>query len=104
MENTDYIYKPEKSSVTFFAEDGLQIYLAYNWSPQNRPYSTFLYWANKDPRECLWNFKAEEYGKDRIENYWREVLKLNSEKELDLDTLYKTMEKTFLPERQLRLV
>jgi hypothetical protein len=103
MENTDYIYKPEKSTILFFAGE-LEVMLAYNWSPQDKPYSTFLYWANKDSRECLWNFKTEEYGKEKIENYWKEVLKLNNEKELNLETLYQTMEKTFLPERQLRVV
>jgi hypothetical protein len=103
MENPDYIYKPERSSILFFADE-LEILLAYNWSPADKPYSTFLYWANRDPRECLWNFKSEEYGRDRIENYWKEVLKLNEEKELNLDKLYKTIEKTFLPERQLRVV
>jgi hypothetical protein len=103
MENTDYVYKPEKSSITFFVDE-LQVMLAYNWSPSNRPYSTFLYCGNKDARECLWNFNSDEYGKDRVENYWKEVLKLNSEKELNLDTLYKTIENTFLLEKQLRVI
>jgi len=104
MQNKDYVYKPEKSSITFFSDDGLVVMLAYNSSQQEKPYSTFLYWGNKDARERLWKFEAENYSRERIENYWKDVLKLNSEKELNLDSLYKTIENTFLPERQLRMV
>ncbi|MCX6751121.1 MAG: hypothetical protein NTZ83_06710, partial [Candidatus Pacearchaeota archaeon] len=97
------IWRPEKFSVTFFSDDGLQVNLAYNWS-LDRPYSTFLYWGDKDSRECLWNFNAEKYGRDKIESYWKQVLKLNSDRELNLDSLYKTIERIFLSESPLRVV
>lgn len=101
MEN---LWKPEKTNITFFSEEGIQVILAYNWSPFDKPHSTILYWGNKDPRQGLWDFKAEDYGKEKIENYWKEVLKLSKERKLNFENVYNTLERIFLEKSPLRVV
>ena len=90
-------WRPEKSSITFFEKDNLTVVLAYDWNSQE-PKATVVYWENKGPKECYWKFEEKEYGRYRINSYWKQILKLNEYKLLNLETVCHTVEDILLSE------
>ena len=87
---------PQKSSLSFDDDEGVGIILSYNWSAEHKPSSMFIYWGNEKYREQLWNFTTEKFGKEKVENYWKNILKLDKNKKLNLDSLCDNIESTFL--------
>jgi hypothetical protein len=100
----DESWMPEKCNIIFDDEEKVTIILSYNWSSENKPSSMFIYWGNEKYKEAIWNFHSERYGKDKIEDYWKEILKLDKDKKLTLDTLCNTIETTFIPEPILKVL
>ncbi len=95
-------YITKKGSIHFDDKEGVGIILSYNVSLENKPSTMFIYWGNDKYKEAIWNFRAEKFGKDKIEKYWKEVLELENNKKLTLDTLCDTIENTFIPEGVLK--
>ncbi len=93
---------PEKANILFRDDKNVPIILSYEWSPEGKPSAMFVYFGNKKYKEWLWTFSAERYGRDKIEEYWRNILELDKNKKLTLDTLCNTTETTFIPEEILK--
>jgi predicted transcriptional regulator len=98
---TEY-WNPEKGNVMFDDEKKVTIILSYNWSPQGKPSSLFIYWGNEKYQEFVQTFSAEKFGREKIEKYWSKILELDKNKKLTLDTLCDTIETTFIPEEMLK--
>jgi len=95
---------PKKSNIMFDDEEGVGIHLSYNWSSENKPSAMFIYWGNEKYKETMMSFGSEQYGKDKIEKYWKEILELEINKKLTLDTLCDIIENNFIPEEILKKV
>lgn len=93
---------PEKRSINFDDEHGVGIILSYNWHPDNKSSSMFIYWGNEKYKEMMMNFSSERHGREKIEKYWKKILELDENKKLTLDTLCDTIENTFIPKKELR--
>ncbi|MFH1503315.1 MAG: hypothetical protein ABIE36_01505 [Candidatus Diapherotrites archaeon] len=84
---------PEKCNILFEDKEKVGAILYYNWNTKNKPSSKVVYWENKERyKEMTLDFCSEVYEKDKIENYWKEVLRLNESKKLTLDTLCDAIE------------
>jgi hypothetical protein len=67
--------------------------LFYRHNKGDKPFSTIEYWEyDKDYRKMELDFKTDIYGKERIENYWKEILQLDEKQKLTLDTLSDTID------------
>jgi len=79
--------------------------LFYNSSHKDAPFATIFYWEyNKDFKKMTIDFTSEIYGKDKIEQYWKEILELDKNKILKIDTLCDTIDSVlFGKEKQIEL-
>jgi hypothetical protein len=98
------LWMPEKHNIMFEDIEKVTIILSYNWSSENKPSSMFIYWGNERYREAIWNFHSNTFGKDKVEKYWKEVLELDKNKKLTLDSLCDTIENTFISKEKLKLL
>ncbi len=89
-------YKPEKTNIIFNDEDNVPVILSYNFCGGEDPSTMFIYWGNKKYKEELWTFTTQRFGKDKVEKYWKNILKLEKNKKLNLDSLCDEIESTFM--------
>jgi hypothetical protein len=84
---------PERCDIMFDEERKAGAILYYLWDKKNRPSSKVVYWENKERYKLMTlDFRSEVYGKDKIESYWKEILKLNKDNKLTLDSLSDTID------------
>jgi hypothetical protein len=95
-------WMPEKHNIMFEDDEKVAIILSYNWSSENKPSSMFIYWGNEKYREVIWDFHSNKFGKDKIETYWKNILELDKNKKLTLDTLCDSIENNFIPADKLK--
>ena len=90
-------YWPTKSNISFNDEEGVRIILSYNSS--DKPSSRFIYFGNDKYNEMMMDFHAHNFGKENIEKYWEDLINLDKNKELTLNTLCNTIEKYLVPSK-----
>jgi hypothetical protein len=79
--------------------------LFYNPDKNGGPSSTVWYWENgKVFKQTTIDFTHEMYGKEKIEQYWKEILELDKNKKLRINTLCNTIDEVFFgKEKQIDL-
>ena len=87
----------EKSNIAF--EEKSTIMLSYDWNTEN-PISLLAYLGNEKHEPLTFAFRSEKYQKESIKLYWESILELEKRKNLNLDTLCKTIENVFSNEER----
>jgi hypothetical protein len=78
----------DKCKLIYENNDKIGALLFYHTDKKNQPFSKISYWEyDKDFKKMTLYFDSQVYGKDKIEQYWKEILELDKNKKLNMNTL-----------------